>query len=116
MCWPRAGEAQMPELTFVLPDGTRRTVESPAGRTVMQAALAHDVPGIVAECGGNAMCATCHVYAEPDTAADLPALSDIEDEMLDSTASPREATSRLSCQLRIPDGASMTFTVPEAQL
>ena len=107
----------MSNLNFVLADGTRRTVEAQPGKTVMQAAIAHDIAGIVAECGGNAMCATCHVYADPVTADRLPPLSDIEDEMLDSTASPRLETSRLSCQLRITGSAEpMTFTIPDAQL
>ncbi len=107
----------MPNVNFVLADGTRRTVEEVAGRTVMQAAMSHDVAGIVAECGGNLMCATCHVYADPETADRLPPVSECEDEMLDSTASPRLPTSRLSCQLKITEDVdSLTFTVPDAQL
>ncbi|MEU4455426.1 2Fe-2S iron-sulfur cluster-binding protein [Nocardioides sp. NPDC023903] len=107
----------MTNLIFVLADGTRRTVEGQAGRTVMQTAISHNVAGIVAECGGNAMCATCHVYADPETSDRLPPLSEIEDEMLDSTASPRLATSRLSCQLQLAqDVESMTFTIPKVQL
>ena len=105
----------MPTLTFVLPDGTRRTVEGKAGLSVMEVAMAEDLPGIVAECGGNAMCATCHVYA--DAADRLPPVSDVEDEMLDSTAAPRTPASRLSCQLEIADDwDEMTFDVPETQL
>ncbi|MFW6775049.1 2Fe-2S iron-sulfur cluster-binding protein [Nocardioides sp. CPCC 205120] len=107
----------MTNVNFILADGTRRSIEEAAGRTVMQAAMSHDVSGIVAECGGNLMCATCHVYADPDTADRLPPISEVEDEMLDSTASPRLPTSRLSCQLTIGDDpGDMTFTIPEAQL
>ncbi|MCE0763344.1 2Fe-2S iron-sulfur cluster-binding protein [Pseudonocardia kujensis] len=107
----------MPSLTFVLPDGTRRTVEGKAGLSVMQVAMAEDVPGIVAECGGNAMCATCHVYADAATADRLPPVTDVEDEMLDSTASPRTSSSRLSCQVDVEeDWGDTTFVVPDTQL
>ncbi|QJY46077.1 2Fe-2S iron-sulfur cluster-binding protein [Pseudonocardia broussonetiae] len=105
----------MPSLIFVLPDGTRRTVEGEAGLSVMQVALAEDLPGIVAECGGNAMCATCHVYAAAPER--LPPVKDIEDEMLTSTAAPRRPTSRLSCQVEVVDDwGEMTFVLPETQL
>lgn len=107
----------MPEVTFVLPDGSARTVEATPGRSVMRAALDHDVPGIVAECGGNAMCATCHVYVAPETAPVLPQVEEEEDEMLESTASPREASSRLSCQVTVAeDWGRATFRIPKTQL
>lgn len=65
----------------------------------MQAAIAHGVEGIVAECGGSAMCATCHVYVNESDLPRAPEMKAEEDEMLEFTASPREPTSRLSCQL-----------------
>ncbi len=55
----------MPTIKFTLADGTSREVPAEVGRSVMQTAVTHDVPGIVGECGGNAMCATCHVYVDP---------------------------------------------------
>ena len=54
----------MPRVTFVQPDGERRVVEVPVGVSVMKAAVNNGVPGIVAECGGSCMCATCHVYVD----------------------------------------------------
>lgn len=107
----------MPSVTFVLSDGAKRVVEAASGSSVMHVAMTEDIPGIVAECGGNAMCATCHVYAEPETAHRLPPVSEIEDEMLESTASPRLDTSRLSCQVVLTDEQEdVAFTIPDAQL
>ena len=59
----------MPKVTYIQPDGTPKTVEAPAGTTLMEAAVDNDVRGIVAECGGACSCATCHVYVDPEWAA-----------------------------------------------
>ena len=56
----------MPKVTYVHPDGARETLEIPLGTSIMRAAIINGVDGIVAECGGEMMCATCHVYVEPD--------------------------------------------------
>ncbi len=104
----------MPRVTFVQPHGERRMVEVPVGVSVMKAAVNYGVPGIVAECGGSCMCATCHVYVA--AAAPLPPLTADEDEMLDVTAAERRATSRLSCQLVLTDDVDeLVVDVPEAQ-
>ncbi|MFB0836103.1 2Fe-2S iron-sulfur cluster-binding protein [Arthrobacter halodurans] len=100
-------------LTYLQPDGTSATVEADPGHTVMRAALANNVEGIVAECGGNAMCATCHVYVDPKSDALLPPVGANEDELLDCTAAERRSGSRLSCQLPAVDG--LTVRVPECQ-
>jgi 2Fe-2S ferredoxin len=105
----------MPRVTFVQPDGERRVVEVPVGVSVMKAAVNNAVTGIVAECGGSCMCATCHVYVATP-AAPLPPLSADEDEMLDVTAAERRPTSRLSCQLVLSDDLEeLVVDVPEAQ-
>ena len=56
----------MPKVTYVHPDGAREVLDIPLGTSVMRAAILNGVDGIVAECGGEIMCATCHVYVEPD--------------------------------------------------
>jgi 2Fe-2S ferredoxin len=104
----------MPRVTFVQPDGERRVVEVPVGVSVMKAAVMGGVPGIVAECGGSCMCATCHVYVVSEAA--LPPLSADEDEMLDVTAAERRPTSRLSCQLVVTeDVEELVVDIPETQ-
>jgi 2Fe-2S ferredoxin len=91
----------MPDITFIHFDGTEQGLEAPEGVSVMQAATGAGVRGIVAECGGSAMCATCHVYVDPAWADKLPPPLANELEMLECTASERLPTSRLSCQIKM---------------
>lgn len=105
----------MPKLTFLLNDSTSREVDAEDGASVMRTAINDDVPGIVAECGGAAMCATCHVYVE-EGAERLPAIEADEEEMLTFTVSPRQDNSRLSCQIRMTaDLEGLVVQIPEAQ-
>lgn len=87
--------------TWILPDGREISAEVPAGRTLMEAGVAANVPGIIGECGGTMSCATCHVYVEAGWAAAAGTPEDFEDAMLDATDAPRQATSRLSCQIEM---------------
>jgi ferredoxin, 2Fe-2S len=91
----------MISITYVSSAGQARTVAAEDGSTVMQTALDQGVPGIVAECGGSAMCATCHVYVDPAWADRLPPINETEDAMLESAGAERKASSRLSCQLPV---------------
>ena len=107
----------MPEIIFVQPDGARETLEVNAGNTLMLAATSHGLEGIVGECGGNAMCATCHVFVDPDQLDLLPAMTDDEDALLDGTAVERQANSRLSCQIKVtPELAGLVAHIPERQI
>ncbi|HWH95436.1 MAG TPA: 2Fe-2S iron-sulfur cluster-binding protein [Baekduia sp.] len=106
----------MPTVTYIEADGERHEVDVAAGTTIKDAAIANGIDGIVAECGGNAMCATCHVYVDPTWADRLPEMEPVEDELLDDTASPREATSRLGCQVPIGDDLDgLVVRLPQAQ-
>ena len=73
------------------------TLQVKPGQSLMQAAVANDLDGIAADCGGMLTCATCHVYVrEP--------------------ASARRPNSRLSCQVRLTqelDG--LTVDLPPSQ-
>ena len=91
----------MPDITFIHPDGEAQGMEAPEGVSVMQAATGAGVRGIVAECGGSAMCATCHVYVDPAWVDRLPAPLSNELEMLECTADERRPESRLSCQIKL---------------
>jgi 2Fe-2S ferredoxin len=108
----------MPSIVFVHPDGSRTEIEGREGASVMQTAVDGGIDEILGECGGNMMCATCHVYVD-DAWIDRVgrAGADGEGDMLDETASPRGATSRLSCQLKVAaelDG--LVVRLPDAQV
>ncbi len=107
----------MPKVTYVDPDGTELEVDADAGTSVMMAAVNADIDGIVAECGGSLMCATCHVYVDDAFADRLPEMSADEDEMLEAAASERLPTSRLSCQIELSDELDgLVVRLPETQL
>ncbi len=91
----------MPKVTYSLPDGSSPTFELREGQSVMEGAVQNGIPEILAECGGSAMCATCHCYVEDAPLNALPAVSEDEDAMLDETEAQRKDNSRLSCQLRV---------------
>jgi 2Fe-2S ferredoxin len=106
----------MPSVTYVSYDGKSTILDVPVGTSVMQAAVLKGLDGIVAECGGSCMCATCHVFVQEDQLAKLPEMELGEDAMLDGTASPRRPSSRLSCQLVMtPAMDGLVVTMPETQ-
>lgn len=76
-----------------------QAVQAKPGMSLMQAAVAGDIDGVKADCGGMLTCATCHVLVEPEWLDRLPPMSSEESEMLDFAAAPREPGSRLSCQV-----------------
>jgi len=91
----------MPFFHFILPDGTAHDIDVAEGTSAMQAATGAGLTGIVGECGGSAMCATCHVYVDEAWQDKLPAALANELEMLECTASERLPSSRLSCQIKM---------------
>ena len=96
--------------------GNTTTLECATGQSLMQTAIANNVEGIEAECGGTMTCATCHVYVRGDFLAKLPDMTSDEDSMLDFTASLRKANSRLSCQIqRTEELDGLTVDLPETQ-
>lgn len=101
---------------FRLPNGTLVEAIADEGATAMEAAISSGVHGIVAECGGALSCATCHVYVDESWLDRLGPMDPFESEMLDGTASPREAGSRLSCQIKLtPQLSGIILTVPPTQ-
>ena len=106
----------MPRVTYIAQDGKETALDIAIGTSVMQAAVLNGIDGIVAECGGSCMCATCHVYVREDQLAMTPAMQPDEDAMLEGTASPRRANSRLSCQLTAsPEMEGLVVYLPETQ-
>ncbi len=107
----------MPNVTYVHPDGSRDTIDVPVGTSVMRGAILNSIDGIVAECGGEMMCATCHVYVDDACRDRMPVQSDDERAMLEFTASERKPSSRLSCQLVVtPEMDGLVVYLPESQV
>jgi len=107
----------MARVTYVQPNGERQAFDVPAGTSVMKAALNNGVPGIIADCGGAAACATCHVYVEGAFAERMGPIDEMEDQMLESVASDRRPTSRLSCQIVVDDSCDgLVVQIPDRQL
>lgn len=106
----------MPIIHITQADGTAVTLEVPLGSSVMQAAVDAQVNGIIGECGGAAMCGTCHVFVDDDWQDRLQPMSRNEDDLLDCTAAPRQANSRLGCQLRMTEElAGLRLVLPDCQ-
>lgn len=105
----------MPKVVYIGVDGVERVVDAQAGDTVMSAAVRVGVPGIIGECGGNASCATCHVWVREEF-RDLvgePEPGGLEDDLLDLGVSERRDCSRLGCQIPVTDELdALTVDVP----
>lgn len=93
----------MPKVTWVLGDGRKITADVAVGHTLMEAAVANNVPDVIGECGGCLSCATCHVYVDAAWHGKTGGPGDMEGEMLEITLAERRELSRLSCQIKASD-------------
>lgn len=101
----------MPKLIVATRQGTEREIEGQSGLSVMEIIRESGIDELLALCGGCLSCATCHVYVDPAFADLMPPISEDEDDLLDSS-SHRQASSRLSCQIRFGgqlDGLRLTI-------
>jgi ferredoxin, 2Fe-2S len=106
----------VPKVIFVGDGGEQRAVDVAVGESVMAAAVKNGVPGIVGECGGNASCATCHVWVREEFVPLVGEPNDMEEDLLDLGVSDRRSGSRLSCQIRVtPELDGLTVDVPAEQ-
>ena len=100
------------KVTFAQSDGSEQTIDdAELGRSLMEVAREHGVPGILADCGGGCACATCHVYVDEQWREAVGTPDEIENEMLDMVSDLREPNSRLSCQIKLKaelDGIRVT--------
>ena len=95
----------MPKVTFILRDGTEKTVEFEQGKlpyhehglpeSFLDVAMNFDIP-LEHACGGSCACTTCHLVIKQG----MPNLSDMEDNEADrlDTAWDLTTSSRLGCQ------------------
>lgn len=102
-------------VTFIERGGKRREVDYRDGESLMQVGTHAGVDGIIGECGGSCMCATCHVYLSNDDYPRLPMPEEMEQEALEFTAFNVRPTSRLGCQMRLDAGTDgLVVMVAEA--
>jgi len=89
------------------PDGAQ--VDAPAGTSICEALLEHDIP-IEHACEQSCACTTCHVVVRKgyDSLGDL---DEAEEDLLDR-AWGLEPTSRLSCQAILAN-ADVTIEIPK---
>ena len=101
----------MPKLIVTNRAGEATEVEVGQGLTVMEAIRDNGFDELLALCGGCCSCATCHVHVDPEFFAKLPAISEDEDDLLDSSGD-RDQYSRLGCQIPFtPDLDGMKVTI-----
>jgi 2Fe-2S ferredoxin len=106
----------MPTVTYISPDETEYQINVPVGMTLMHGALLNNVPGLLAECGGAMICATCHCYIDTDWLNKVDIASAGEREKLAKVHAPRP-NSRLSCQVRVTDELDgIRVRLPETQV
>ncbi len=90
----------MVKIIFETHKGAIHEVDAQAGSSVMESAISNMISGILADCGGSASCATCHVYVAPEWVDRIGPAADSERELLEMAIDPDE-TSRLSCQIKV---------------
>ena len=88
----------MPKIMITNRAGESITLEDQGGRTIMEIVRDASLDEPFALCGGACSCATCHIYVEPAFADRMPAMTEDESDLLDSS-DHRQANSRLSCQI-----------------
>ena len=91
---------------YFVRNGSKIRVQSREGLTAMEAAKFEShvpIPEIPADCGGNCMCCTCHVYVDEKWIDKVPKPKDlsIEEEQLEYERGYKPGVSRLSCQIKL---------------
>ena len=92
----------MPKIHATDRDGTEKVIDADDGVSMMIGLRDNGGLDIASICGGMCSCATCHVYVDPAFADALPAMSEDENDLLDSSDHRTDA-SRLSCQVVLSD-------------
>ncbi len=106
----------MAKITFTTHEGAVHQAEIVAGKSLMQIATDHAIPGIDGDCGGECACGTCHVILDAKDFSKMGSPKADEEQMLSMTPE-RQTTSRLACQIKVStemDG--MNVHLPEFQM
>ena len=92
----------MPRITFQFDTEHPVEIFATSGSTLMEAAVAENIPGIEGECGGACACGTCHVIVAENWQKAVGTADDYEQEMLE-TLEGHSSASRLACQIAVND-------------
>jgi 2Fe-2S ferredoxin len=104
------------KITYIEFTGKEHVLDVAPGLSVMQGAIANNVRGIIAECGGACSCATCHVYVDPSWVDQLDQKTEMEESLLEAVCDFR-ANSRLSCQIQVtPEREGLVVRMPAKQV
>ena len=93
----------MVKVIFIEANGATREIDATPGEPLMYAAKDAGIAGIIAECGGSAMCATCHCYLIEAPQGPLPDPLIDEADTIEFNANDPRANSRLTCQITVTD-------------
>ncbi len=105
----------MPVVKFIDPDGTERIVRIAPGTTIMRAAVDNGIRGIIGECGGSGVCATCHCYVDDGWLHRLKEPGESETQLLECVGDPMH-NSRLGCQVALDEACDgMVIRLPLSQ-
>jgi len=105
----------MAELVFVTAQGDALRVSADPGQSIMRIARSAGIPGIYAECGGDATCGTCHCLVDYDRLDELPEPGPDEQAVIEGLICG-EDNSRLTCQIRMTDALDgLELTIPRIQ-
>jgi ferredoxin, 2Fe-2S len=103
----------MPNITVVNQSGEASSVAAPTGRTLMEVIRDNGFDELLALCGGCCSCATCHVHIDAAYMDKVPAMSEDENDLLDSS-DHRNEYSRLSCQVPVTEALEgLTVTIAQ---
>jgi ferredoxin, 2Fe-2S len=94
-------DLEMVKVVFIEADGARRDIDARDGFPLMLSARKAAVKGIIAECGGSAMCATCHCYVLETPGGPLPDKLPDEADTIEFNANNPKGNSRLTCQIKV---------------
>tara|TARA_R110000772_G_scaffold49100_21_gene112272 strand:- start:2662 stop:2979 length:318 start_codon:yes stop_codon:yes gene_type:complete len=92
----------MPTIHVTNRSGEEKAVVVDSGVNVMEAIRDNGFDELLALCGGCCSCATCHVHIGAEWKDKLPAMTEDEDDLLESSEH-RDEFSRLSCQIELND-------------
>ena len=100
-------------IRFLRPDGSLdKEVEAEPGARLLDIAQKAGQP-LEGTCEGAMACSTCHVILAREDFDRLPPASEEEDDLLDF-APHVSATSRLACQVEVPEKGPFTVRMPGA--